>query len=454
MSESSAVAYISTAGDAPAADVATAIRNGLAPDGGLYMPASWPQTRFADLANCRTLADTARQLLTPFFAAGDLHDELGAIVDESLALPLPLLDFELGRSWILELFHGPTGSFKDFSARFLAACMARMPWADGKTPIILQPTTGNSGYALAAAFHGRPGFRVVILLPQDRLSRLEARQLAALDHNIHTFVVDGGFDDCQRLMDLAMEDEFLATQLALIPGSNVSMGRLLPQMTYYAHAVVNIYRRSSTPVDIVVPTGTLDNALACILLRQLGLPIADVVLATNVAHTGWHQFPEELFQQRPGLAALARTMDIGETSSFGRLAWLFRDHDIRQSCIKAYSVSPDTIERTIADCKRQHKLTIDAHTACSIEVLHMRRAHGHFRPHLIAAIADPARDGQQLEPMLACNVAALTDTTADQACANHLQPMVNDFDVLCDRLLELGPAKSDPGLEDDPAWID
>ena len=437
MPELSPIRYLSTAGQADPVDLATALRQGLAPDGGLYVPSHLPELHFADLAECRSLAETARLVLAPFLAGSELADELGAITAESLDLPLPLVEFETGRSWMLELFHGPTAAFKDFAARFLAACMARLRSPDDPPQTIIVATSGDTGGAVAAAFHGRPGFRVVILYPGGRVSKRQAHQLGAFGGNVHTYRVAGDFDDCQRLVKQALNDTALSRALHLTSANSISIGRLLPQITYYAHAVTALYRRTSTPIDVVVPTGNLGNALACILARSLGLPIGDVILATNANRTLSEYFAGKDYQGRPGLATLANAMDVGDPSNFERLAWFFRDRDLRDSCIRAHSVSDQVIERTIVEVDRQYGMAICPHTACAVEVLHQRRGFGHFRPHLVAATAHPAKFDEVVEPLLGRSIDPPPALAALLDRESRAEPLPADFDALAAGLRSL-----------------
>ena len=436
---SSSLSYVSIEGHPDAINLTSAIQWGLAPDGGVYMPSAWPKLRFADLADCKTLGDAANKLLRPFFANDPLQPELSAIIAESLDLPLVLLDFELGRSWILELFHGPTASFKDFSARFLAACMSRMQANDHRPQTLITTSVDDRGCAVAAAFHGRPGVQLFALYPRGQAAEPEPSLLGAFAGNIHALAIEGDFDDCQRVMELALQDDELWDKLSLTPANSISIGRLLPQMTYYALAITGIYRKTSTPVDVIVPTGNLDNALACLMVRQLGLPIGDIVLASNASHSSWHDFPRETFQERPGLATLAKVMEVGDPSSFDRIAWLFQDRDIRHSCLKVYSVSHGSIDNTIKSCAVQNDLIVCPSTACAIDVLRKRRAHGHFRPHLIAALQHPSLHREHIETLLARPIQTPSILTELTSRPDQSKCLPNDYhqvrQILLDRAI-------------------
>jgi threonine synthase len=417
--------YLSTAGKAPATDLAGALRAGLAPDGGLYVPAKLPPVSADAMADCADLPETATRLLAPFFAGSELERELAAICREALDLPLPMVEFEAGQSWILELFHGPTAAFKDFAARFLAASMARLRRPNDPVQTVLVATSGDTGGAVAAAFHCRPGFRVVILYPDGRVSARQAHQLGAFGDNIHTFKVAGNFDDCQRLVKHALNDKDLARQLALTSANSISIGRLLPQISYYAHAAVRLQRDNHGRVDVIVPTGNLGNALAAILARDMGLPIGDVVLATNANPTLEEYFSGQGYKGRPGMETLANAMDVGDPSNFERLAWFYRDRDLRNANISATLIDDDTIRACIQRVFAEKQMALCPHTACAIETLSRRRQTGNQRPHLIAATAHPAKFEGVVEPLIGQRVEsppALAELLQRTSHATELAP--------------------------------
>ncbi len=429
--------YLSTAGRTEPVDLDTALRRGLAPDGGLYVPEHLPAIAASELADSRSLAETANRVLAPFLAGSSMRESLADITAEALDLPLPLVEFEPQQSWMLELFHGPTAAFKDFAARFLAACMARLREAHDPVQTIMVATSGDTGGAVAAAFHRRPGFRVVILYPEGRVSARQAHQLGAFGDNIHTFSVAGDFDDCQRLAKQALNDRQLNRQLHLTSANSISIGRLLPQITYYAHASAQLFERTGTTADVIVPTGNLGNALACVLARRLGLPIGQVVLATNANRTLSDYFDGQDYRGRPGLATLANAMDVGDPSNFERLAWFYRDQDLRNSDIRAFSVSDEVIRRTIREVDQRYHMEICPHTACAVEVLQQRRQGGHRRPHLVAATAHPAKFDEVVEPLLGRAVAPPPALAELLARDSHAEQLAADFSRLRQRLGQL-----------------
>lgn len=392
--------YLSTRGQSPAVDAGQALQDGLAPDGGLYVPEQWPLSK-PELPSAPTsLADTATALLTPFFQGSALENSLSGICQSALDLPLPLVEIDPDQTWMLELFHGPTAAFKDFAARFLAACMAALKATETPLQTVLVATSGDTGSAVAAAFHQRPGFRVVILYPEGRVSARQAHQLGAFGDNVQAYCVKGNFDDCQALVKRALNDTGLAQKLALTSANSISIGRLLPQISYYAHTSTQLAASGHAPVDIIVPTGNLGNALAAILARDLGLPIGEIVLATNANPTLVEFFRGEEYLGRPGIETLANAMDVGDPSNFERLAWFYRSRNLRQSAISAVAVDDATIQQRIRQSWQDRQLALCPHTACAMEALEQRRQSGINGPHLVAATAHPAKFEGVVEPLI------------------------------------------------------
>ena len=348
--------YISTRGTAPAIGLSAAIAAGLAPDGGLYVPASLPQLSVSDFDGCETLPDVAAKLLAPFFVGDALADNLPAICAEAFAFAAPLRALKTPDDFILELFHGPTAAFKDFGARFLAACLRRIPRQSSQQLTILVATSGDTGAAVAAAFHDVPGFRVVILYPDGRVSPRQAHQLGCFGGNVRALRVAGTFDDCQAMVKRALGDAALRETMPLSSANSISLGRLLPQMAYYAKAALAHYREQNTLLNFVVPTGNLGNALAGMLARACGLPIGRIVLATNANRTLHDFFAGAAFTPRASIATLANAMDVGNPSNFERLRWLYPDaaalrREFALDCIGDEAIEADH-SRAISSLRR------------------------------------------------------------------------------------------------------
>jgi threonine synthase len=422
---SAALRYISTRGGSPAAGLSEAIAAGLAPDGGLYVPQTMPRLDVADFNPHGTLADTATTLLAPFFAGDPLAEALPAICAEALDFPVPHRALPADGAHVLELFHGPTAAFKDIGARFLAACLARLPRSDARPLTILVATSGDTGAAVGAAFHGRSGVRVVILYPDGKVSPRQAHQLGCFGDNVTALRVAGRFDDCQRMVKAALNDAALQAEVPLSSANSISLGRLLPQMSYYAHTALAWWRERGEPLQLIVPTGNLGNALAALWVRALGLPVGRVHLACNANAT----LPEFLagadYRPREAVATIANAMDVGAPSNVERLRWTVDDATLRRD-LPATCVDDDAIRATLARHAREHGEVFCPHTATAVHVLDALRAAGDHSDWTVVATAHPAKFESVVEPLIGHPVAMPATLAAMLARPANATPMAAD----------------------------
>lgn len=437
---SAALRYLSTRGNSPDATLSEAIAAGLAPDGGLYVPDHLPKLDIAAFKSDGSLAETAATLLAPFFAGDALAAELPTICAEALTFPTPLRALpQHPKTSVLELFHGPTAAFKDVGARFLAACLRRVR-GHGAVPLtILVATSGDTGAAVGAAFHRQPGVEVVILYPDGRVSPRQAHQLGCFGDNVQALRVQGRFDDCQRMVKAALNDAALQAQSPLSSANSISLGRLLPQMSYYAHAALGWWRAHGKPLNFVIPTGNLGNAMACLWAREIGLPIGDVSLACNANATLPDYFAGADYAPREAIATIANAMDVGAPSNFERLRWTFPDEARLRRLLHVRSVDDAIIRHTIAVHAREHGEVFCPHTATAMHQLDRLREAGDASAWAVVATAHPAKFESVVEPLIAAQVATPAALTAMLERAAHAEPMAADDRSLGARLRH--PAK-------------
>jgi threonine synthase len=423
--------YLSTRGRSPAATIGAAIAAGLAPDGGLYVPEALPRLDASAFDPHGELADTAGTLLAPFFAGDPLADQLPAICAEALDFDTPLRP--LGgdpASRVLELFHGPTAAFKDVGARFLAACLRRLRRMDARSLTILVATSGDTGAAVGAALHGQPNVRVVILYPDGGVSPRQAHQLGCFGGNVRTLRVAGRFDDCQRMVKAALNDAQLQRAVPMSSANSISLGRLLPQMSYYAQAALGWWHEHGVPLNFIVPTGNLGNALAALWVRGIGLPVGEVRLACNANATLPEFFAGAGYRPREAVATLANAMDVGAPSNFERLRWTFADDAAPRHGLSAQKVDDAMIRQAITRHAREHGEVFCPHTACALHVLDSLRASGDRAPWVVVATAHPAKFESVVEPLVDRHVPvpqSLADMLRRPANA---EPMAADDEAL------------------------
>ena len=429
--------FISTRNASPPATLSQAIAAGLAPDGGLYVPQQMPAARTVRAGD--SLAATATELLQPFFAGDGLEAALPSICAQAFDFPAPLQPLATGNDHVLELFHGPTAAFKDFGARFLAASLSRLRAGQERPLTIIVATSGDTGAAVAAAFHNQPHLQVVVLYPDGRVSPRQAHQLGCLGGNIRALRVAGSFDDCQAMAKQALNDAELQAQVPLSSANSISLGRLLPQMSYYAHAALSHQAAYGTPLNFVIPTGNLGNAMAAVIARALGVPLGRIVLATNANRVLPDYFNGGAYAPTASVATLANAMDVGAPSNFERLRWLYAGDDAAlRAAFVSRSVDDATIRDTIARRFRDHGEVFCPHTATAVQVLEQLRASGEAAAEThwaVAATAHPAKFESVVEPLIGREVPvppALAELLKRPA---HADPCPPDYAALRETLL-------------------
>jgi threonine synthase len=361
--------FVTTRGGSPSVSFTTALFAGLAPDGGLYVPETiepWTPNELASLSRL-TLTEIGLRALAPF-TTGDLDPAtLEAVVIEALNFPIPLVEVQPGL-FSLELFHGPTFAFKDVGARVMARLMASRHRGDD--PItILAATSGDTGSAVAHAFHGVPNTRVVILYPDGRVSPTQEAQLTMFNgerSNVRAYAVSGSFDDCHKLTRDAYADPDLRRSMRLTSANSVNVGRLLPQSVYYFHAMAQLPAGTGAGANVVfsTPSGNFGNLTAGLMARRAGLPIARFVAATNANDVVPAYLETGRFEPRASLATLSNAMDVGHPSNFERMLWLYNsDVEAMRRDVTGCRFTDDEVRATIRRVFEQQGYLLDPHSA-------------------------------------------------------------------------------------------
>jgi len=386
---------------------------GLAPDGGLYVPQHWPVLEPAQLCaqiglpaeqylTAAGLARIGALLLAPLVQDSELAGQLPAITAQAFNFPAPLVPLgAAGRAGVLELFHGPTAAFKDFGARFLAACLSRLRTSAQRPLNILVATSGDTGGAVAAAFHRQPGVQVSVLFPKGLVSPTQEHQLTCWGENVKSFAVRGTFDDCQRMVKAAFMDPELNRRFDLSSANSINLGRLLPQAVYYAAASLMGWSQHGEPVSFVVPSGNLGNAVAGLWAKRLGMPIGEFVLAHNANRTVPDLLETGSFAPRASIPTLASAMDVGNPSNLERLRSLYPDLAQLRAMISADVVSDEQIRGRIRAGFQEYGQVWCPHTATAAEVharlSPARRQGGRW---VLIATAHPAKFREIVEPLI------------------------------------------------------
>lgn len=389
--------YVSTRGGQPVR-LSEAICQGGAPGGGLFVPQSLPRIAPRDLEAELPLADLAVRLLEPFFADDALEAYLPALCSQAFDFPVPLTIPDPARPGLraLELFHGPTGAFKDFGTRFLMGALDHLA-GSGNPFTVLVATSGDTGGAAAQAAEGRKGVQLAVLYPKGRVSPFQEHQLTCWTAPVRAFRVHGDFDACQALVKQAFADDALVRRFRLTSANSINIVRLLPQMVYLAEASLRAWRSSGTVPGLIIPSGNLGHGLAALYARAIGLPIGPVVIATNANATlhDWNR--TGVYRPRPSVVTLANAMDIGTPSNFERLDHLASD----QRAISVERVDDDAIRARIRNDFERTGYIWCPHSAIAAEAWHrLPEAAREQRVWIAAATAHPYKFADIVEPLI------------------------------------------------------
>jgi threonine synthase len=424
--------YLSTSGVAPPVSFEEALFSGPAPDGGLYVPERLPELPgLADPPPGRTFEETSRSVAAALFAEDVPGSALASVVRKSLDFAIPLVQVD-ERIYALELFHGPTLAFKDVGARFMARLMRHFLELRGRELTVLVATSGDTGSAVAHAFHGLEGIRVVVLFPRGKVSELQRRLFSTLGGNVSSLSVDGTFDDCQRMAKLAFADSALVARRGLVSANSINVGRFLPQTFYYFHLLAQLPGVRRSPLVVATPSGNFGNLAAGLFARRMGLPCETFVAATNVNDV----VPEYLkcgrFRPRPSVATLSNAMDVGNPSNFARISWLYHDSldDLRRDVMGSVHDDGETMA-TIRDVHRATGYVLDPHSA--VGYLGAREALDRApkgATAVVLATAHPAKFRETVERALGSPVALPSALAAVAEQEEHVVSIPAEYPIL------------------------
>lgn len=373
-----------------------AILKGLAPDGGLFIPEKMPSLS-PDFTLSKGLAYAMYASLKPFFEGDELEADLLDICNDAFSFPISFHD-DGNLNETMELFYGPTAAFKDFGARFLACTMERLLDKRNEDLTILVATSGDTGGAVAAAFHNRRHLSVKVLFPKGRVAARQRAQLTGWDGNVESFEVDGSFDDCQKMV----KDAFMDPQYKGLSSANsINLGRLLPQCAYYVYASSLYYAKHGKKADFIIPSGNVGNSTGAFWAKAMGAPVGRICLAVNANRTIPDYLESGEYRPRPSVQTLANAMDVGAPSNMERLFALFKDWETCRQSFTSYSVSDDEILATIKAVYEERGYVICPHTACGEKV---RRDHFRENGAIVVSTAHPAKFDSIVEPLLGISV--------------------------------------------------
>lgn len=325
--------YVSTRGQAPVLEFEDVMLSGLARDGGLYVPETWPTFSAEQIAALRgcSYQEIAFQVMFPFVSSSIDETEFKELINEAYSgfshravAPLVQMDDNL---WLLELFHGPTLAFKDFAMQILGLLMDRALIKRGERATILGATSGDTGGAAIEAFRGREQIDIFILHPSGRVSDVQRRQMTtAQEKNVFNIALEGTFDDCQAMVKAMFNDHEFRDGMKVTGVNSINWARIMAQIVYYFTAAVAL-GSPNRPLSFAVPTGNFGDVFAGFVAHKMGLPIEKFVVATNVNDILVRTLETGTYKPDGVMATYSPSMDIQVSSNFERLMFEMAGRD-------------------------------------------------------------------------------------------------------------------------------
>jgi threonine synthase len=412
---------------------AGAVKQGLGKNQGLFFPETIPVLENIDELLAMPLVERSVQVLYPFVKDDLTKSQLTEIVTSAFNFPAQIQPISKNRA-ILELFHGPTLAFKDFGARFMAKCL--QTFSKDKKITILTATSGDTGAAVAHAFHGIENIRVVILYPKGKISLLQEKMFTTLGGNIETLAIDGSFDDCQALVKKSFDDKELASAIGLNSANSINISRLLAQICYYFEAVAQLSRQKcKTELDNIVvsiPSGNFGNLTAGLFAKALGLPIKRFIAATNANDTVPRYLETGEWTPNETVATISNAMDVSDPNNWPRIEHMLKSGIVPSDCISSVSIDEEQTQSTVLQLAKLGYIS-EPHAAVAYKALQYNATEEEFGVFL--GTAHPAKFKEVVESILGQPI-GLPKELADCASETILsKDMADDFSDLREYLL-------------------
>lgn len=416
-----------------------AVLRSLPADNGLYMP-EYIEPLSADFwGNWRELSlpEIGFEVSKVIFRDSVPEEELEKIVHQSANFPAPLVTLKK-QEHVLELFHGPTLAFKDFGARFMARLMGWLTREDEGLLTVLVATSGDTGGAVASAFHNVPGTRVIILYPKGKVSELQEKQLTTLGGNITSLEIDGTFDDCQRLVKSTFLQREMAEDLNLTSANSINISRLVPQSFYYFEAAKHL--PVSVKPTFVIPSGNFGNLTAGLLAEKLGLEVERFVAATNRNDVVPAYLREGEYRPRSSVATISNAMDVGAPSNFARMENIFgNEWESMKARVAGFSYDDQATREAIRRIKAETGYTLEPHGAIGWLAAEEWRKLKPEAQTVVLETAHPAKFLDVMEEELGKGAVAIPERLGCLADLEKVAiPMVPDVEVFAEWLRSIG----------------
>ncbi|AEA99226.1 threonine synthase [Alteromonas mediterranea] len=413
------------------ASFAEAVKRGLGKNQGLYFPEHIPTLDNIDELLEKPFVERSIDVLRALIGDELNNGELEEIVKTAFAFGAPVEQVN-DNVYSLELFHGPTLAFKDFGGRFMAQTLSRI--SEGKPVTILTATSGDTGAAVAHAFHGIDNINVVILFPKGKISALQEKLFTTLGGNIHTVAIESDFDACQSLVKTAFDDPDVREGLHLNSANSINISRLLAQVCYYFEAVSQLPKEKRDQLVISVPSGNFGNLTAGMIAKSLGLPIKRFIAATNLNDTVPRYLKTGEWDPKATVATMSNAMDVSQPNNWPRIEALIERGYIDKACLKGEMVDEEYTQLAMRQLAQQG-YTSEPHAAIAYRAVSHDLQDGEIG--LFLGTAHPAKFRETVENVLG-NPISLPKPLADVAGEDSLAvDLPASYDALKQHMMNL-----------------
>ena len=353
--------YRSLKGKSKKVNFETAVKNGLAKDGGLYFPENVKPLDSNFIKNIGNYSnfEIGYKVIKQFIGDSINKNDLKEILSKTIDFNFPVVKLEKN-IYSLELFHGPTLAFKDVGARFMANCLGYFNKNKSKLNTVLVATSGDTGAAVANGFYKVEGTNVVILYPKNKVSEIQERQLTTNKNNITALRVNGSFDDCQKIVKKAFIDKELNKKFNLTSANSINVARWLPQSLYYFFAYKELQKEN---LVFSVPSGNFGNICAGLIAEKLGLPIKHFIASTNINDTIPRYFKSQVFDPKPTIQTVSNAMDVSFPSNFVRIQEMFQNFKDLSKIMSSYSFDDIETLKMVKNVYKDKNYVLDPHGA-------------------------------------------------------------------------------------------
>lgn len=410
--------------DSDQVSFAQAVKKGLGKNQGLYFPKQFPHFDDIDSLLAMPFVERSVEILSSLIGEEMPKKEIQGIVEKAFIFDAPLAKVK-DNIYSLELYHGPTLAFKDFGGRFMAQVLAVI--AKGEPITILTATSGDTGAAVAHAFHGLDNINVVILYPKGKISLLQEKLFTTLGDNIHTVSIEDNFDACQQLVKTAFDDAEVREGLHLNSANSINISRLLAQVCYYFEAFSQLSAEQRKDVVISVPSGNFGNLTAGMIAKVLGLPVKHFIAATNANDTVPRYLKTGQWQPKDTVATLSNAMDVSQPNNWPRIEALVEQGLIDKDMLSGDAVDEDYTQLAMKQLAQMGYVS-EPHAAIAYRSLAKKLEPG--QTGIFLGTAHPAKFKESVENVLGQPISLptpLADCASKEILSAHLP---NDYDKL------------------------